>query len=508
MIPIKTKKQIIFLLTFLFLNCTAFPQEKCSYVSINSNDNQKEIIKKAANVVPTERQLAWQKLELIAFIHFGMNTFTNNEWGNGKEDPKLFNPQKLDANQWLKAIKDGGFKQVILTCKHHDGFCLWPTKTTERSVKNSSWRNGKGDVVREVSNACKKYNLKFGVYLSPWDRNASSYGTDSYNNFFIEQLTELLTQYGEVSEVWFDGACGEGPNGKKQEYDYMRWYALIRSLQPNAVIAIMGPDVRWVGTESGKGRNTEWSVITNDNLDQSVIAQNSQKEAIFPPIGDKTQQDLGSRVIISKAKGLTWYPAETDVSIRPGFFYHPSEDSKVKTPKELMDIYFTSVGMNSMLLLNIPPNTDGLLNENDIQSLKAFKSLLDNTFNKNLALGAKVSSTNGKNEKEIIDNNYSTYFTTNGADTTTTINISLPAESTFNVLSLQENITVGQRVEEFGLEYQGHDGKWIPVTSGTTIGYKRLLRFEPLKAQNLRLKILSSRLNPTISEFGIYYLND
>lgn len=500
------KKQSFLILSFPFiLSYYSVAQGKYNYVPITENNTQKEIIAKAANVVPSEKQLQWQKLEMIAFFHFGINTFTDKEWGDGTEDPKLFNPKKLDAEQWVSIIKDAGFKQVILTTKHHDGFCLWPTKVTQHSVKSSDWKDSKGDVVKEVSEACRKFNIGFGVYLSPWDRNAKCYGTDAYNDFFVEQLTELLTEYGKIDEVWFDGACGEGPNGKKQVYDFMRWYALIRKIQPQAVIAIMGPDVRWVGTESGKGRITEWSVIPTNNMDQSIIAKNSQQGLIYKPIGDMTGQDLGGRDIISSAKGLVWYPAETDVSIRPGWFYHSSEDLKVKTPQQLMDIYFTSVGMNSVLLLNIPPNTDGLISEYDIQSLNGFKSWIDKTFENNLAKGALVKSTNGNHEMAIIDNDYQTYFTTNGTDTTTAIDILLPVERTFNVLSLQENITIGQRVENFVFEILDKNGTWVQIASGTTIGYKRLIRFDTVTAQNLRLKILSSRLNPTISEFGIYY---
>jgi len=499
------KKQNLFILHLLFsLSFQSFAQEKFNYVSFTSSNTQEEIISKAANVVPSEKQLRWQKLELTAFFHFGINTFTNAEWGDGTENPKLFNPKKLDAGQWVSAIKDAGFKQVILTAKHHDGFCLWPTNVTQHSVKSSAWKEGKGDVVKEVSEACKKYNIGFGVYLSPWDRNAECYGTDAYNDFFTAQLTELLTQYGKIDEVWFDGACGEGPNGKKQDYDFMRWYALIRKLQPQAIIAIMGPDVRWVGTESGIGRNTEWSVVPTDNMEQSVIAQNSQQDLIYKPLGNMMDEDLGGRDVIYSAKGLIWYPAETDVSIRPGWFYHSSEDLKVKTPGELMDIYFSSVGMNSVLLLNIPPDTNGLINEYDIQSLKGFKSLTDSVFLNNLAKGALVKSTNGFNEKSILDNDYQSCFTTNDADTTTTIDIELTAERTFNVLLLQENISIGQRVENFTLEYLDNTGNWIQIASGTTIGYKRLIRFDSVTAQKLRLKILSSRLNPTISELGIY----
>ena len=495
-----------FVSIIILLASSSRAQNQYNYVAIDTGDTQQEIVRKAANVVPSERQLRWQKMELVAFVHFNMNTFTGKEWGDGTEDPKLFNPKRFDAEQWVRSIKEGGFKEIILTCKHHDGFCLWPTTTTVHSVEYSAWKNGRGDVVREVSDACKRYDVAFGVYLSPWDRNAKCYGTDEYNDFFIRQLTELLTQYGKVSEVWFDGACGEGPNGKKQVYDYVRWYALIRKLQPQAVIAIMGPDVRWVGTESGKGRETEWSVIPNNNVDQAAVTKNSQHDVLYKPLGDLVHENLGGRDIIASARALVWYPAETNTSIRPGWFYHPEEDSKVKTPRELMDVYFTSVGMNGVFLLNIPPDSNGLINENDARSLRGFKSMLDDAFNKNLAAGAQLNCANGKNEEAIIDGDYNTYFTTTGTDTTTVIDVSLPVKRTFNVLALQENITVGQRVESFELDRMGEEGTWIPIASGTTIGYKRLLRFDPVTAQKLRLQILSSRLNPTISEFGLYRL--
>lgn len=500
-------KRMILSTGFLWLILTTgFSQEKYNYVEIGVDDTREKIIRKAANVVPTERQLRWQQLELTAFFHFGINTFTGREWGDGTEEPKLFNPENLDAGQWIKTIKDAGFKQVVLTAKHHDGFCLWPTATTQHSVKSSSWKNGNGDVVKAVAEACREHEIGFGIYLSPWDRNAKSYGTEAYNDFFAAQLTELLTRYGQVDEVWFDGACGEGPNGKKQVYDFMRWYRLIRELQPQAVIAVMGPDVRWVGTETGVGRFTEWSVIPSDHLDLAETAGRSQQDVVFKPAKDLMDEDLGSREKIYSAKGLAWYPAETDVSIRPGWFYRESEDNLVKTPGQLLDIYFTSVGMNGVLLLNIPPDKNGLINQHDVQSLTGFKSLLDNLFADNLAAGATTTSNNGMGERLMLDGDYQTYFTTaSGTDTTTNISIVLSDEKTFNVLCLQENIAVGQRVEQFSLEYQNANGNWRTIATGTTIGYKRLLRFDNITAKHLRLSILSSRLNPAISEFGIYY---
>ncbi len=495
-------KKLILILS-LFITAFANAQKK-NYAIIKPTDKEADIIRKAANVVPSPRQLRWQKLELTAFFHFGVNTFTNREWGTGKEDPAIFNPSKLDANQWVSVGKDAGFKLVILTAKHHDGFCLWPSKFTEHSVKKSPWKNGKGDVVKEVADACKKQNMGFGIYLSPWDRNSQLYGTgEAYNDYFVNQLTELLTNYGRIDEVWFDGANGEGPNGKKQVYDFERWYKLIRKLQPAAVIAVMGPDVRWVGTETGYGRETEWSVVPADNLDQSVIATNSQQGIIFKPQGDMTGDDLGSRDKIMHAKGLVWYPAETDVSIRPGWFYHPEEDYKVKSPEKLLDIYFHSVGRNSVLLMNIPPDKEGLINEADIKNLKEWTRLRDDIFKINLAKGAVITSSNGINKQTIIDDSYSTYWTTKGKDTSAVIELKLKNKKTFNVLMLQENITVGQRIEKFELQYWDRK-EWKKAAEGTTVGYKRLLQFEPVTTDKVRLKIISSRLNPTISEMGLY----
>jgi alpha-L-fucosidase len=495
-------KKIILVLG-LFILSSAYAQKK-NFSNIPPSSSESDIIRIAANIVPSPRQLRWQKLELTAFFHFGVNTFTNREWGTGKEDPKIFNPSKLDANQWVKVAKDAGFKQVILTAKHHDGFCLWPTKTTDHSVKNSLWKNGKGDVVKEVADACKKEDIGFGVYLSPWDRNSSLYGTEAYNDFFVNQLTELLTNYGRIDEVWFDGANGEGPNGKKQVYDFDRWYQLIRRLQPSAVIAIMGPDVRWVGTETGYGRETEWSAVPANNLNPEEIAAGSQQAIAFKPQGDMTGNDLGSRDKIVQASGLVWYPAETDVSIRPGWFYHPEENDKVKSPEKLLDIYFHSVGRNGVLLMNLPPDKEGLINEADIKNLQEWKRLRDDIFKNNIAEGASITSPNGINKKAVLDKKYDTYWTTKGKDTSATIELSLKSKSSFNVLMLQENIAIGQRIENLIFEYW--NGKqWKNIIEGTTVGYKRLWQFPDVSTNKIRLKIISSRLNPTISEIGLYF---
>lgn len=484
-------------------NITGGSQTKYNSVLLAPADTEADMVRKAANVVPTPRQLRWQKLELTGFFHFGINTFTGREWGDGKEDPALFNPTQLDAGQWVRAAKEGGIKQVILTAKHHDGFCLWPTATTAHSVKSSPWKGGKGDVVKEVAEACKKEDIGFGIYLSPWDRNAAVYGTDEYNTFFVQQLTELLTNYGRIDEVWFDGANGEGPNGKKQVYDFGRWYKLIRELQPQAVIAIMGPDVRWVGTETGYGREQEWSVVPADNLDQQAVAGASQKGVAFKPQGDMRGDDLGSREKILKAKGLVWYPAETDVSIRPGWFYNAAEDDKVKTPEKLLDIYFHSVGRNGVLLLNIPPDKRGLVHENDVKCLRAWKEFRDDIFGVNLAKAATLNATNGTAVKALVDGNEETHFTTTGEETTATIEMNFKTPQTVNVLALQENIREGQRIEKFVLEYW-KEGGWKKAAEGTTVGYKRLVQFDAISADKMRLRILSSRLSPYLAEVGLY----
>jgi alpha-L-fucosidase len=475
-----------------------------NYIPVLPGDQPADIIRKAAEVTPSPRQLRWQELECTAFFHFGINTFTDHEWGNGQEDISQFNPAHLDARQWVRIAQAAGIRQVILTAKHHDGFCLWPSKYTKHSVQYTPWKNGKGDVVREVADACREYGMGFGVYLSPWDRNSPYYGDSAkYNEYFEHQLTELLTQYGKVDEVWFDGANGEGPNGKKQVYDFKAWYALIRRLQPSAVIAVMGPDVRWVGTESGVGRLTEWSVLPVDAQTQEKIAAGSQKDVTYVPAGNMMNDDLGSRSKLMGAKGLIWYPAETDVSIRPGWFYHGSEDEKVKSPSTLTDIYFSSVGRNSLLLLNIPPDKDGLLNSHDSASLLGWRQKLDSTFARNLAKGAIIQSMNGQGAGHLVDDRDDTYWTTNGSDTTAAIRLMLHGEKTFDVLLLQEDIRIGQRVEQFVLEAQVN-GQWTKIAEGTTIGYKRLLRFPPVTTRAVRLQILSSRLNPVISTLGLY----
>lgn len=498
---------VLVILNGLMCRKTEIP---ANFILIDPDDSLEDVIRKAANAVPSPRQLAWQEMEFTGFLHFTVNTFTDREWGTGKEEPALFNPTELDARQWVKVCKEAGMKQLILTAKHHDGFCLWPSQHTEHSVKNSPWREGKGDVVRELSQACREAGLKFGVYLSPWDRNEPSYGNSPvYNTFFKNQLRELLTGYGPISEVWFDGACGEGPDGRRQVYDWEGYYRLIRRLQPQAVIAIMGPDVRWVGTETGYGRQTEWSVVPVRAQEWKNLPDDLRQHPFsirFIPRGDRVEADLGSREKLKSATALAWYPSEVDVSIRPGWFYHSSQDNQVKTPEKLADIYYSSVGRNSLLLLNIPPDPRGLIHENDCKSLLGMRAILEATFQTNFVHKAKATSTSEQRNHEAffaVDQDKDTYWASENTGGSATLEFELKQEQAFDRALLQEYIPKGQRVEGFLLQ-AWNGSSWETFAKGTTVGYKRLLRFPLVTAKKVRLTISSSRAAPAISEFGLY----
>ena len=479
------KSFLVACLSGLFFSCGQSRQDTevfVKHVQFPAHATLEQKVSMAASLVPSPQQLEWQQMELTAFLHFGMNTFTDREWGDGTEDPALFNPTDLDAEQWVRTLKDAGFKMVLLTAKHHDGFCLWPTKTTKHSVASSPWKGGKGDVVKELRDACTKYGMKFGVYLSPWDRNAACYGdSPRYNEFFIEQLTELLTNYGEVHEVWFDGANGEGPNGKKQVYDWDAFYKTIQRLQPKAVMAIMGDDVRWVGNERGLGRETEWSATV---LAPGIYARSAESNRRLG-IHSKSQ-DLGSREMLKEANELFWYPSEVDVSIRPGWFWHEHENGKVKSLKHLADIYFQSVGYNSVLLLNIPPDRRGHIHEADVARLKEFAAYRRQMFADNrVKKGQKMWNAVSGDRREY----------------------KLKPSSKINVVLLQEDIARGQRVESFRVE-ACVEGQWQPLAEGTTVGYKRMLRFPEVEAEALRITVVSARLEAHISNVAAYYAPD
>ncbi|MCU7548835.1 alpha-L-fucosidase [Chitinophagaceae bacterium LB-8] len=422
---------------------------------------------------PTPLQLNWQENETTAFLHFSINTFTGKEWGDGTESPQIFNPVKFDARQWVKALKDAGFKIAIITAKHHDGFCLWPTNTTDHSVKNSPWKNGKGDVVKEVADACKEFGVAFGFYLSPWDRHEKSYGTPAYNEFYKKQLKELLTNYGEVAEVWFDGA--KGKNEKDMVYDFDGYWKMVREMQPKAIIfSGVGPDARWVGNENGNAGDTCWSTINTDGM--------------MPGNVNPSYLNKGDE------HGKKWIPAETDVSIRPGWFWHEKENNQVRSAKNLVNLYYQSVGRNSLLLLNIPPNKDGLFEETDIRAIDSLRNILNETFAHNLV--------KSRTKKELTDKKISTCI---ALKVNEPLVINLGKEQIFDRLLMQENIENGQSIKQGLCEYW--DGsKWQVLKTFSTIGYKRLLRFNTIKSSKVRLTILQAKINhqPQLSEVGVY----
>lgn len=454
----------------------------------------------AIGPLPSNRQLAWHELEFYAFVHFNMNTFTDMEWGFGSESPELFNPTELDCRQWAKVCRDAGMKGIILTAKHHDGFCLWPSAFTEHSVKNSPWKYGKGDVVRELAEACNEFGLKMGIYLSPWDRNHPEYGTETYITYFRNQLTELLTNYGEIFEVWFDGANGGtgyygGANEERRVdrqnyYDWANTWQIVRDLQPNAVMfSDAGPDVRWVGNEAGWAGETNWSMLRRDE---------------FWP-GSPNYRELTN----GHDDGTHWVPAEVDVSIRPGWYYHPKEDDKVRTVEELVDIYYQSIGRNASLLLNFPVDTRGLIHENDVENLMKMVETVRNELKTNLTGQATVtaSAVRGNASKynavNTIDSNPETYWSTDDDITEASIIFEFDEQVTFNRLLVQEHIPLGQRVKKFSIEaWMG--GNWELIESQTTIGYKRILRFDDVTTTKIKFSILDSRACPVISTIEIY----
>ena len=466
--------------------------------------------KRLIKAVPTARQLAYENMEFFCFIHFTVNTFTGSEWGDGTEPESIFNPTELDARQWAKTAAEGGMKGLILTCKHHDGFCLWPSKYTEHSIKNSPYKNGKGDIVRETAEACREFGLKFGVYLSPWDRNNESYGK-GYDDYYLNQLTELLTEYGDIFVIWLDGACGEGPNGKVQKYDWQRYYKVMRELQPNAVISISGPDIRWCGNEAGEVRPSEWSVVAKDMTDPAITAALSQQEDNEEfrnrPL-DETQTDLGSRERLANEKELAWYPAETDVSIRPGWFYHEEEDNQVRSFENLKDIYLKSVGGNTTLLLNLPPMKNGRIHETDVANLKKLGSFISTAFAYNLLDEAGITTIPPLDCREqepgvMRTDDYKTYFMNEEGTNKLMIKINWVEKKKLNYLVLKEAIPFSQRVEKFKICYE-ENGNMKECYNGTTIGYKRIVDLKGIQTDCLAIVIEDSRVAPVMSFVGVY----
>jgi len=472
-------------ITFVFFFLTTF---SCSQQEVNPPE--------PLGPTPTESQLAWHEMELNAFVHFTTNTFTDKEWGYGDEKPEIFNPTEFNVDQWITTFKEAGFKGVILTCKHHDGFCLWPSQYTEHSVKSSPFKK---DVVKEVSEACKRHGLKFGIYVSPWDRNHKDYGSSAYVEYYRNQLTELFTNYGPVFEMWFDGANGGdgfygGANEKrsingKTYYDWPGTLDRARKLEPNVIFfSDAGPGVRWVGNEQGIAGETNWNTITPDTL----YAGKAGIEQLL-----NTGREQGSQ----------WIPAEVDVSIRPGWFYHSKEDSLVKTPEKLFEIYLISVGRGSTLLLNVPPDRRGLIHENDVKALKEWRAMLDREFKTNLAEDAEVNASAERGSQfsasNVNDNNKETYWTTADEITTGSLEINFNGEKEVRYVMIQEYIRLGQRVKTFTVEIW-KDSAWQQVAKGTTIGYKRILKVDPVQTEKIRISITASKACPLISNVEIF----
>lgn len=463
-------------------------------------------------VRPDKRQVEFQKVEFYAFIHFTINTYTGKEWGDGTESPEIFMPDHLDAVQWVTAIKDAGMRGLILTCKHHDGFCLWPSRYTRHSVAASPYKGGKGDIVREVADACQAAGIKFGVYLSPWDRNSELYGRGKeYDDYFVNQLTELLTNYGPVFDVWFDGACGEGAGGMRQCYNWERYYEVIRKLQPDACINVCGPDIRWCGNEAGDTRDAEWSVVPARLRDTEMIADKSQQTddtdfSFRRRTISSSDADLGSREFLKDEPDLIWYPVEVNTSIRPGWFYHQEEDDKVRSLEELSQIYFHSVGGNGTFLLNIPPNKEGLLAKEDVERLKELGEFLRKAFKRNLveeAVLAVDSYKEGFEIENVREPGYGKYFSTREGITSCTIDIEFEEETVIHYLILQENIEMSQRIEGFSV-WTETDGNLREVYRGKVVGYKHIAQLKGIRTKFLQIKIHDARVCPTVAFLGVF----
>ena len=439
--------------------------------------------------LPSKQQMDWHNMEFYLFMHFGPNTFSDLEWGHGTEDPDIFNPTQLDCRQWARIARAAGAKGIIITAKHHDGFCLWPSKFSSHTVRESKWRNGKGDVLKELSGACKEYGLKFGIYISPWDRNHPKYGTLEYNDVYVNTMKEAVKGYGPIFEMWWDGANGEGPNGKKQVYDFRRFEKEIRLAAPGAVVfSDIGPDIRWVGNESGIAGETNWNLLDTAGLTRGA--------------GGPSQDTLNR----GNVNGRNWIPAECDVSIRPGWFYHAKENDKVKSGRELMSLYTKSVGRGANFLLNVPPDTKGLIHEKDSAALMDFRRLRNELLKTNLALHGKVevsSKRSGYLPGSLTDGSRKSHWAPPEGQTTCWIEVDMKIPQTFNTIVLEEYIELGQRIQSFSVEVW--DGmKYQEVITGTTIGKKRILQFTEHTSSKVRLMITGSKATPVIGEISLY----
>ncbi len=459
-------KAVLYLLLFLIICLGCTPDEKVSAP------------------VPSPAQLKWHDDEFYLFIHFGPNTFTNKEWGEGDEKTEIFNPTALDTRQWCRIAKQAGAAGIIITAKHHDGFCLWPSDYSSHTVRESPWRDGKGDVLKELSVSCKEFNLKFGVYLSPWDRNHPEYGTPEYNQVFVDMMKEIFTNYGPIWEFWWDGANGEGPNGKRQEYDWPLFRKTVRDLSPTTVVfSDVGPDVRWVGNEKGIAGETNWNLLNT--------------EGFTPGIGAPSTEVLNS----GEENGANWIPAECDVSIRPGWFYHQEEDDKVKTPEQLFDLYLKSVGRGANLLLNVPPDRSGLFTSFDSVALAGFKKLRENNFSNDLLSGI-ATQIKGKTTRKLTDGDGATFVKVEKGP----VVFRFPKSTIVNAIQLSEAIEFGQQVKSFRVDFLDAGNNSLGEVEGTTIGHKRILTFPSKNVNTIRITIEEAKgqvLLNTISAFHI-----
>lgn len=467
----------LFLLPFAFHGCQSDSKS-------SSNQN-----KSSERALPTPQQVEYQRKEKVAFVHFGVNTFTNREWGTGEEDPGVFNPTNFNADQWAKILSENGFKTLILTAKHHDGFCLWPSEYTDHNIAESPYKDGNGDIVREVSEACDKYDIDLGLYLSPWDMHEESYGSPEYNTFYLNQLRELLTNYGEIAEVWFDGAKGEG--AKDMEYDFDLWWSTVRELQPDALIfSDEGPDIRWIGNEHGFAGKTNWSTVNRDSI----------------TIGKPGQ---GPYLNSGEAGAPDWVVGECDVSIRPGWFYHPEEDNEVKTVEKLTEIYMKSVGRNCTLLLNIPPDKTGQFHPTDVARLYAFSDTLDSIFSDDFMTDTDIEASSSQpsySADKVSDKNWSSYWMADGDDQTPELTLRFEEPVTLNLMSLQEYIPIGQNISKFDVSIKKEDN-WQIIAEETTVGYKRILQLDEVTTDEIRIRFHEFFSPPAINEIGLFMAN-
>lgn len=442
--------------------------------------------------VPTKTQLDWAEQEFYLFVHFGPNTFTNLEWGKGTEKAEIFNPEKLDCRQWCRIAKNAGAKGIIITAKHHDGFCLWPSKYSTHTVAQSKWRDGNGDVLKELREACNEYHLKMGVYVSPWDRNHPKYGTKEYNRVFVDMMKEVVENYGPLFEFWWDGANGEGPYGKKQLYDFQLFEKAMKAISPSTIVfSDIGPDIRWVGNEDGIAGDPNWSLLDTAGFGRGALS---------PPADTLNK---GNKF------GKNWIPSECDVSIRPGWFYHKEENEKVKTPEQLFGLYLKSVGRGANLLLNVPADDNGLFTEYDSVSLTGFRKLLENNFKSSLLKGdnAIISTADKENTIKLSDDNLKTYVSLGENYQRNFIEIKFKRPTVFNCLVLQEPIQMGQRISSIEIEIYKSDGSLTSIKKHT-VGRKRIITFSAIEANSVRIKVTDAKSVPLLGTVDALRIDD